>query len=73
MVASIIEKQKLEPRYAYWLDEGPQIDALVYALYGLDEAAIREVELWYCRRYERLARAQGVWETVAHKYGLSAD
>ena len=72
LVASIIEKQKLEPRYAYWLDEGPQIDALVYALYGLDEAAIAEVERWYCRRYPRLARAQGVWDRVAADAGASA-
>src|SRR5690606_1301012 len=41
---------------------------LVYQLYGLNEGDIREVELWYCRRYPRLAEAQGALVEVKEKY-----
>ncbi len=68
LVEAIIAKQKAEPRYEYHLHEQREIDALVYELYGLDADAIREVELWYCRRYARLARAQGVWDEVHARY-----
>lgn len=70
MVASIIEKQEAEPRYDYWNHEQKDIDTLVYELYGLDAAQIREVEIWYCRRYPRLAQAQGVLDAVKAKYNL---
>ena len=68
LVEQIIEKQTTNPRYAYHLYEQQEIDALVYQLYGLDENDIREVELWYCRRYERLAGAQGVLARVAQEH-----
>ena len=68
LVKQIIEKQESKPRYLYWLHEQKQIDALVYQLYGLSEEDIREVELWYCRRYPKLAEAQGVLAEVQQKY-----
>ena len=33
-----------------------EIDQLVYALYGLNDDDIKEVETWYARRYPKLAR-----------------
>jgi type I restriction-modification system DNA methylase subunit len=68
LVGKIIEKQKADPRYPYHLHEQKEIDRLVYQLYGLNEEDIREVELWYCRRYPRLAEAQGVLAEVREKY-----
>lgn len=68
LVEQIIEKQKADPRYPYHLHEQKEIDRLVYQLYGLSEEDIREVELWYCRRYQRLAEAQGVIAEVREKY-----
>ena len=73
MVAKIIEKQKAEPRYRYDQHEQQQIDALVYALYGLDEDDIREVELWFTRRYGALARAQGVAARVVTDYAAQLE
>lgn len=64
----IIEKQESEPLYPYWLHEQKEIDALVYQLYGLTEEDIKEVEIWYCRRYPKLAKAQGVLAEVCQKY-----
>jgi len=68
LVNNIIQQQKSNQRYPYWLHEQKQIDALVYQLYGLSEEDIREVELWYCRRYPKLAEAQGVLAEVQQKY-----
>lgn len=68
LVSQIIEKQKSEPRYAYHLHEQREIDALVYELYALSADDIREIELWYCRRYRKLADAQGVTHRVLEQY-----
>ncbi|CAN5478722.1 hypothetical protein BH20ACI3_BH20ACI3_02150 [soil metagenome] len=68
IVTTIVEQQKSMPRYPYHRIEQPEIDALVYQLYGLTEDDIREIELWYCRRYPRLAEAQGVMGEVQEKY-----
>jgi type I restriction-modification system DNA methylase subunit len=68
LVSTIIEKQKANSRYPYHLHEQREIDSLVYQLYGLTDEDIREIELWYCRRYRRLAEAQGVTEEVQEKY-----
>lgn len=68
LVDNIIQQQKSNHRYPYWLHEQKQIDALVYQLYELSEEDIREVELWYCRRYPKLAEAQGVLAEVQQKY-----
>jgi len=68
LVKQIIEKQESEPLYPYWLHEQKEIDALVYQLYGLTEEDIKEVEIWYCRRYPKLAKAQGVFAEVQQKY-----
>ena len=61
-------KQKADPRYPYHLHEQREIDALVYELYGLTEDDIREVTLWYCRRYDKLAAAQGVTADAHARY-----
>jgi len=55
---SIIQKQKIQPRYDYASNEQLEIDRLVYEAYGLNEEDIREVENWYARRYPTLAAAQ---------------
>jgi hypothetical protein len=68
LTAQIIERQKNDPQYPYYLREQKEIDYLVYELYGLNEEDIREVELWYCRRYSRLAEAQGMTAVVKEKY-----
>ena len=68
LVSAIIEKQNQEQYYLYYLYEQKEIDALVYELYGLDDEDICEVELWYCRRYSRLAEAQGVLAEAKEKY-----
>ena len=64
----IIEKQKDNPFYPYHLHEQKEIDKLVYKLYGLSDEDIREVEIWYCRRYQKLAEAQGMLAEVREKY-----
>ncbi|MGI9013214.1 MAG: HsdM family class I SAM-dependent methyltransferase [Phycisphaerales bacterium] len=68
LVQAIGEKQRAERNYAYHLHEQKELDALIYELYGLSAEDIREVELWFCRRYERLAKAQGLWDEVHQKY-----
>jgi len=68
LVASVIEKQKSDPRYPYHLHEQREIDALVYRLYDLSPEDVREIELWYCRRYERLAEAQGFTADVRTRH-----
>lgn len=67
-VSAIVEAQKINPRYPYHLHEQKEIDALVYELYGLDADDIREVELWFCRRYPLLAQAQGVLAEINIRY-----
>lgn len=56
LVSQIIEKQKQNPRYDYMSNEQKEIDKLVYEIYGLKKEDIREVEIWYARRYPKLAR-----------------
>jgi len=68
LVAQIITNQKNNLAYSYQFHEQKQIDSLVYQSYGLDEKDIREIELWYCRRYRILAEAQGVLAEVKDKY-----
>lgn len=68
LVAQIMEKQEVDPQYPYHLHEQKEIDTLVYQLYGLNEESIREIELWYCRRYPKLAEAQGILAGVKEKY-----
>lgn len=67
-IESVIAKQKEEEYYPYHLHEQKLVDALVYKLFGLTEEDIREINLWYCRRYLTLARAQGVLDDVQEKY-----
>ncbi len=57
-VASIIKKQKSDPRYDYASNEQIEIDKLVYEAYGLNAEDIEEVENWYARRYPKLSSAQ---------------
>ncbi len=68
LVNRIVEKQKSDHRYPYHLNEQKEIETLVYQLYGLTDDDIREVELWYCRRYPKLAEAQGMLAEVQQKY-----
>lgn len=68
LVEGIVQKQQQDSQYSYHLHEQKEIDALVYQLYGLNEEDIREVELWYCRRYPLLAEAQGVLAEAREKY-----
>ncbi|MBI5194207.1 MAG: Eco57I restriction-modification methylase domain-containing protein [Nitrospirae bacterium] len=56
LVSSIISKQKQDPRYDYMTNEQVEIDRLVYDMYNLNEADIKEVEDWFFRRYPKLAR-----------------
>jgi hypothetical protein len=67
-VSEVVKKQKGDPRYRYHLHEQKEIDRVVYELYRLNEEDVREVELWYCRRYPRLTEAQGVMAEVNEKY-----
>lgn len=68
LVHAIIEKQMVDQRYPYHMHEQKEIDKLVYDLYGLSDADIREVELWFCRRYPPLAEPQGLMSEVKEKY-----
>jgi hypothetical protein len=67
-VSQIVEAQKKNSRYLYYLHEQKAIDELICQLYELNEDDIREIELWYCRRYPLLAKAQGILEKVEQKY-----
>lgn len=60
LVQSIIDHQGTDLRYPYWLHEQPRIDRLVCHLYGLSDDDMVEIRTWYCRRYPKLARAQGL-------------
>jgi hypothetical protein len=70
-VTTVIEKQKKSPSYDYASNEQLEIDRLVYAAYGLNEADIREVEDWYARRYPKLAQAQR--RALAAKQGKTEE
>lgn len=68
LVKEIVNSQKKEAHYPYYLNEQKEIDDIVYQLYKLSAEDIREVELWYCRRYSTLAEAQGALTEVKNKY-----
>lgn len=68
MVGEIVEKQKNDGAYQYHLKDQPKVDELVFNTYELDTNEIREIELWYCRRYPRLAEAQGMMGEVKKKH-----
>lgn len=70
-VEELIAKQKRQTRYDYASNEQVEIDRLVYAAYGLNEADIREVEDWYARRYPKLAQAQR--RALAAKQGQTEE
>jgi hypothetical protein len=70
LVQQIIAKQKADLRYPYHAHEQQEIDRIVYELFDLTDEDIREIELWYCRRYPRLAEAQGL---TAHVEQAHAD
>lgn len=69
LVLSIIGKQKEDPQYPFFKFEQKEIDEIVNRGYNLSAEDVREVKLWYCRRYPALARAQGVIEEVREEYG----
>ncbi len=68
LISQIIKSQKADPHYPYYLNEQIQIDALIYQMYGLTTDDIREIELWFCRRYPTLAKSQGLLAEVQSKY-----
>ena len=68
LVLAIVNAQQIDARYPFWKYEQKRIDSTTYIIYGLTEADIREVELWYCRRYPKLAEAQGFLDEVIQKY-----
>lgn len=67
-VKQIIAKQENNRKYPFHLFEQKEIDKLIYQSYGLNDEDIREVYLWFCRRYPVLAEAQGVLAEVQSKY-----
>ncbi len=69
----LIEEQKRNAHYNYSQNEQKNIDPLVYNLYSLSDDDIREVELWYCRRYRRLAEVQGLLAEVKEKYAAHLE
>lgn len=68
LVNQIIEKQKRNPRYPYYKHEQREINQFVHGLYGLDADDIREIELWYARRYPKLAEGQDLLQEIEQKY-----
>jgi hypothetical protein len=68
LIGGIIEKQRANRQYLYFRAEQKEIDRIIYAIYALAENDIRDVELWYCRRYPLLAEAQGVLAEAREKY-----
>lgn len=54
-VTEIVELQKKQRNYDYY-NEQESLDKMVYALYGLTDVEIEEVENWYARRYPKLRR-----------------
>ena len=71
LVETIIKNQKADSNYDYASNEQLEIDRLVYAAYGLNEADIKEVENWYARRYPKLAEAQR--KNLAVKQGKTEE
>ncbi|NUN93126.1 MAG: DUF3800 domain-containing protein, partial [Verrucomicrobiae bacterium] len=71
LAARILKAQERNSNYDYPSNEQQEIDRLVYAAYGLNEADIREVEDWYVRRYPRLAGAQR--RALAAKQGKTEE
>ena len=70
-VRAIFAQQAEERRYDYVSNEQIEIDRLVYAAYGLNDADIKEVENWYARRYSTLAEAQR--RNLAAKQGKTEE
>lgn len=68
LVAQIVQKQKQDPRYPYHLHEQNEIDQLVYDIFEFEDQDVREVELWFCRRYRGLAVAQGLVDDAKTRY-----
>ena len=71
LVRSIISNQKVNLGYDYASNEQLEIDRLIYAAYGLNDADIKEVENWYARRYPKLAEAQR--RNLAAKQGKTEE
>ena len=71
LVETIIENQKADSNHDYASNEQLEIDRLVYAAYGLNDADIKEVDNWYARRYPKLAEAQR--RNLAAKQGKTEE
>ncbi len=64
----IIQQQQKNSRYPYYLNEQREINTLSNGLYRLSTSDTREVDLWFCRRYPKLAIAQGMMTEVKEKH-----
>lgn len=66
-VGTILTNQVRDNNYNY-RNEQKQIDNVVYELFSLNEINICDIELWFCRRYRKLAESQGLMAEVKEKY-----
>lgn len=65
---AIIAKQREDGDYSFHSDEQSVINEILYRVIGFTQDDIREIELWYCRRYPKLAEAQNSIVEVKQKY-----
>lgn len=54
VVKHIINEQRRDSKYDYSQDEN-LINEVIYKFYGLSDSEINEVEIWFARRYPKLA------------------
>jgi len=73
LVGIVVVNLKQNIDYDYLRNEQTIVENEVYKLYGLTEDDIREIELWYCRKYTKLAEAQGLLAEVREKYASHLD
>jgi hypothetical protein len=68
----IVGHQRFDARYDF-SGEAAAIDDLVAAAYALGPGEVREIALWYARKYPALADNQGVRAAVLATYGPYLD
>jgi hypothetical protein len=56
LVTSIVSNQQKDNEYDFLGNEQKDLDALVYQLFNLTSEQINEVEIWFARRYPKLAK-----------------
>jgi hypothetical protein len=72
LTRDIVGQQQANPRYDF-AGEAAEIDDIVATAYGLEPGDVREIALWYVRRYRALADNQGVTDAVAATYAPYLD